>query len=525
MIPSILHQTWKTDQIPERFQPWVDSWARYNPGWTRMFWNDRTLLDFVGQHYPDFLDTFCSYPAGIFRADAGRYLLLRHFGGVYADLDCECVAPFDPIMGEDRIVLCTEPREHEAAHIHQRGLPHLLFNGTIASPTKHPFWNHVVDCMLHSAHSGEVLDATGPCLLTSAQVSYPDQRSLVVYPPKLFAPLDHDGKLDPSPANEAVQSLSVHHWAATWVGKPSGRKLLRSVKKRYYRAKYYLTRGAQSDERELQDKIDREIIHSPAPAGGNIAILVPLRDAAEHIVPFLNLVASLDYPSERIKLVFCEGDSKDDSWERLQAAVVPVRARYRDIVLLQKGLGTKLDRLKRHKPRFQRERRSGLARVRNHIVRHGLDESDDWALWIDIDVWKFPPDILQTLLSTGNRIVTPNCVKVTGGPSFDRNNFLTIWVKKDYQYYRWVKDGLYQPPSDFWGRLHLSDLRHLDKVELHGVGGTMLLVDASLHRAGLIFPEKPYKDLVETEGLGVLARDVGVPAVGLPKVEIFHVPW
>ena len=300
---------------------------------------------------------------------------------------------------------------------------------------------------------------------------------------------------------------------------------MRSVKKRYYRAKYYLTRGAQSDERELQDKIDSGIIHSPAPGGGNIAILVPLRDAAEHIVPFLNLVASLDYPSERIKLVFCEGDSKDDSWERLQEAVVPVRARYRDIVLLQKGLGTKLDRVKRHKPRFQRERRSGLAKVRNHILRHGLDESDDWALWIDIDVWKFPPDILQTLLSTGNRIVTPNCVKVTGGPSFDRNNFLTIWVKKDYQYYRSVKDGLYQPPSDFWGRLHLSDLRHLDKVELHGVGGTMLLVDASLHRAGLLFPEKPYKDLVETEGLGVLARDVGVPAVGLPKVEIFHVPW
>ena len=95
MIPSILHQTWKTDQIPQRFQPWVDSWARHNPGWTRMFWNDRTLLDFVGQHYPDFLDTFCSYPAGIFRADAGRYLLLHHFGGVYADLDCECVAPFE----------------------------------------------------------------------------------------------------------------------------------------------------------------------------------------------------------------------------------------------------------------------------------------------------------------------------------------------------------------------------------------------------------------------------------------------
>ena len=53
----------------------------------------------------------------------------------------------------------------------------------------------------------------------------------------------------------------------------------------------------------------------------------------------------------------------------------------------------------------------------------------------------------------------------------------------------------------------------------------MLLVDASLHRGGLVFPEEPYRDLVETEGFGVLAKDLGVVPVGLPRVEIFHVPW
>ena len=523
MIPSILHQTWKTDQIPERFQPWVDSWAKYNPGWTRMFWNDRTLLDFVGQHYPDFLDTFCSYPAGIFRADAGRYLLLHHFGGVYADLDCECVAPFDPIMSEDRIVLCTEPKEHEAAQIYQRGLPHLLFNGTIASPAKHPFWNHVVDCMLHSAHSGEVLDATGPCLLTSAHMSYPDQRSLVVYPPKLFAPLDHDGKLDSSPANEAVQSLSVHHWAATWVGKPSGREVV-AVRQETVLSRQILSDARRPERRAGTAGQDRSRDHPQSRPGGrehrHTGSLTRLSTAR-----FSNLVASLDYPSERIKLVFCEGDSKDDSWERLQAAVVPVRARYRDIVLLQKGLGTKLDRVKRHKPRFQRERRSGLAKIRNHIVRHGLDESDDWALWIDIDVWKFPPDILQTLLSTGNRIVTPNCVKVTGGPSFDRNNFLTIWVKKDYQYYRSVKDGLYQPPSDFWGRLHLptcaiSTRSKCTASEAPCFRSTRLCIARACSSR-----KSPTRIWSKQRVLAFWRAMSGVPAVGLPKVEIFHVPW
>lgn len=57
---------------------------------------------------------------------------------------------------------------------------------------------------------------------------------------------------------------------------------------------------------------------------------------------------------------------------------------------------------------------------------------------------------------------------------------------------------------------------------MHSVGGTMLLVDANLHRAGLLFPERPYRYLIETEGFGAAARDIGVVPVGLPNVEIVH---
>ena len=42
------------------------------------------------------------------------------------------------------------------------------------------------------------------------------------------------------------------------------------------------------------------------------------------------------------------------------------------------------------------------------------------------------------------------------------------------------------------------------------VGGTMLLVDAALHRGGLNFPEIPYRFLLETEGFAALANDLGV---------------
>ncbi|RUU71389.1 glycosyl transferase, partial [Mesorhizobium sp. M2C.T.Ca.TU.009.01.2.1] len=76
-----------------------------------------------------------------------------------------------------------------------------------------------------------------------------------------------------------------------------------------------------------------------------------------------------------------------------------------------------------------------------------------------------------------------------------------------------------------YNRLHLSDVRHLDSIGLDGVGGTMLMVDAILHRGGLRFPEIPYRDLIETEAFGVLANDLGIRPIGLPRLEILHVPW
>jgi mannosyltransferase OCH1-like enzyme len=37
--------------------------------------------------YPWFLDTYDGYPYPVQRTDAIRYFLIRHFGGVYIDLD------------------------------------------------------------------------------------------------------------------------------------------------------------------------------------------------------------------------------------------------------------------------------------------------------------------------------------------------------------------------------------------------------------------------------------------------------
>lgn len=87
----------------------------------------------------------------------------------------------------------------------------------------------------------------------------------------------------------------------------------------------------------------------------------------------------------------------------------------------------------------------------------------------------------------------------------------------------------------------MDDLRaEGDLVPLDTVGGTMLLVRADAHRDGLIFPPFPYggrsalirennlfsssQGEIETEGLGVLASDMGYECWGMPNLEILHYP-
>ena len=66
----------------------------------------------------------------------------------------------------------------------------------------------------------------------------------------------------------------------------------------------------------------------------------------------------------------------------------------------------------------------------------------------------------------------------------------------------------------------LRDGRELLRVD--SVGGTALLIRADLHRDGLVFPSYPYQQLIETEGLAAMARDMGTACWALPRLEVVH---
>lgn len=303
---------------------------------------------------------------------------------------------------------------------------------------------------------------------------------------------------------------------------------MKRIRHRLQKLYYRLTRGPALDKESMAAVIQRDLLEQPINQGDQpVAILIPVRDAEAFLEPCMQALLELDYPHEKLRITFCEGDSHDGTFALLQTLAERHRAGFAEIRILHfpTGLAAPSVRAKRHAPTFQKARRAALAKVRNHLLHGGLDASDEWALWIDVDVCGYPRDILRQLLREQQKVIVPDCRVQSGGLSYDLNNFLEINEDKSYPYYKHVHKGLFIPPAGYERRRYLHQMRSEDRVPLSSVGATMLLVHGSVHRAGLNFPEIPYEDLLETEGFGKMCNDFGITPIGLPNLEILHVGW
>jgi hypothetical protein len=524
VIPRLVHQTWRDADVPEALRGYTESWRRLHPGWRYRLWTDADLAALVEAGDDGLAAMFHAYDEPVMRADLGRYLILRAFGGVYADLDAEALRPWDAVLDADRPILAEEPASHAAApFVRVRGFTRLVSNAVMASPAGHPFWDHLLALLRRCRHAANPLDATGPFVLTAAVESAPAGAAPAIVPARTISPVD---KLGAAVAGDGdAAALAHHHWHGGWW--KAARRWTSGFGRAQAGLPWLLGVARQPRERRARGRLARAVAaaeaeaDAPLPGGDDVLIAVPVRDAASTLDSLLASLLALDHPKARLSLAFLEGGSADDSFARLQSFARAQHRHYRRIEIYRQRLaGPRFE--PRYLPRFQRARRAHLARVRNRLLRLGLrDES--WVLWLDADMLAFPPDLLARLLAARARVVQPNVVTAWGGPTFDRNGWITERTLEDPDgaMHPYILHGLYQPPIGF-DRLYLSDLRYRERVALDSVGGSVLLVDAALHRAGVLFPETPYRRLIETEGFGALLRDHGIEIAGLPNVEAIH---
>lgn len=110
-IPKIIHQTYKSHNLPIEINKIVESLRSLNPNWDYRFYTDTDILKYIKQNFDDrILNAYLMLNPvyGAARADFFRYLVLYREGGVYLDIKSFCVEPLDNVIKEDDTFILTQ---------------------------------------------------------------------------------------------------------------------------------------------------------------------------------------------------------------------------------------------------------------------------------------------------------------------------------------------------------------------------------------------------------------------------------
>lgn len=231
MIPQTIHQTWKTSDLPPHLRRWQASWQRCNPTWQLRFYDDQAALEFVRCACPEFLAVYQGFDHAIQRADLFRFLVIYRLGGLYADMDMECLRPLGELGNSCQAILAVEARltrqrQQELGYRH----PYQIANCIFAAAPGHWFLQRVIAAMVQQAGrpirtEADIEESTGPRLLTRLYFALPPaaRQQLTLLPQICWLPPTSYPNRWPLNIHMAAR----HHFIGSWKQPAAPRSLRR----------------------------------------------------------------------------------------------------------------------------------------------------------------------------------------------------------------------------------------------------------------------------------------------------------
>ena len=229
-IPKIIHQIYEDPKGPSFAMCEISkSWKELNSDWEYKFWNKEDIDSFMKENYPELISVYNSFSYDVQRWDAIRYLILYKIGGLYVDMDYECIENISPILYEVECALGMEPKGHSLI----RHMPYIIGNAFMASIPGHPFFEELIhavfyekdDSYLSTDKSGKiVLDTTGPYMITRVYNKSECQKQITLIPDDLVAPLTRNevkrlmkNELTECLKNKIENAFAIHYFFGSWL--------------------------------------------------------------------------------------------------------------------------------------------------------------------------------------------------------------------------------------------------------------------------------------------------------------------
>ena len=243
LIPKIIHQSWKTNDIPHDIykKEWIDSWLKKNPDWEYKLWTDEDNRNLIKEHYPQYLDLYDSYQTGVSKADIARYFYMHKYGGVYVDLDFKCLKPLDELLNGEVILLGKQKMKKSGGEIEKNVIP----NAFKYSIPEQKFWLDCIDLLPESKYNEEGIHnnpeyATGPIFLFKC-LERLKPKNVKIVDPEILYPISW--QLDGSAAKDSVkdewyldpekcfpEAYAITYWTGAWMRDSAVHRIEKSKK-------------------------------------------------------------------------------------------------------------------------------------------------------------------------------------------------------------------------------------------------------------------------------------------------------
>lgn len=208
-IPKIIHQIWIGSPLPEKYHSFILSWQKHHPEWTYILWDDETIanLHLINQDQYDASTNFGQ------KADIARYEILYRFGGVYIDIDFECLRPLDLF--------------HHCCDYYT-GIGYAgrfsTFNGLIGSTPENPIVKACIDMLdIYSHYEGSpehnILFTSGPFHQARCFIEHAHEAGrAVAFPVGYFYPWPFSKKEDTTHLEKWLrpETFAIHYWHCGW---------------------------------------------------------------------------------------------------------------------------------------------------------------------------------------------------------------------------------------------------------------------------------------------------------------------
>ncbi len=227
-IPKIIHQIWIGPKpFPEQRKSFCKKWQQLHPDWEYRLWtnSDVSHFDFSLR---DLYEEAVNYGQ---KSDLLRYEILRHYGGLYVDLDFECINSFEEFNKKYHFYAGLLPP-------HKSVIPNYPLEVAIAllgSSPNHPIiaecikiirerWTSINHSKEYNDNSKIFMSTMYPLRDAIINKSKYANFTNIVLPPTYFFPILPnsmkcviDSSIDPSFSQIKEETVALHHWDGSWV--------------------------------------------------------------------------------------------------------------------------------------------------------------------------------------------------------------------------------------------------------------------------------------------------------------------